>query len=213
MRRVRKSPQPRAIVTRAAETGADLVVVGSYGRGHASGPLVGSVCAAVAATAPCGVRIARTPTLRGVFIVDAGPPDGVAATTAVARWPMFASAPTTVASVANVTTLGEALAARAELFAQARLATQLHTLRADGRDARGIVVRSDGPAQLLHEARACGADLVACASSGRAHDAAVLALLLGCRDSVLIARAIAAGLLPESSEAMLGAHGKGAYAT
>jgi len=48
-----------AIVDRAAQWGADLIVLGSHGRRGASHFLLGSVAESVARHAPCSVKIVR----------------------------------------------------------------------------------------------------------------------------------------------------------
>ena len=53
------SPQ-RAIVERAQEWGADLIVVGSHGYGFWSRTLLGSVSNSVVHHAPCSVLVVRT---------------------------------------------------------------------------------------------------------------------------------------------------------
>lgn len=54
------SPQ-RAIVERAQEWGADLIVVGSHGYGFWSRTLLGSVSDSVVRHAPCSVLVVRNP--------------------------------------------------------------------------------------------------------------------------------------------------------
>lgn len=57
--KVLKGPPKRAIVEEAEDFGADLVVVGSHGRGPVERFLLGSVSQAVAMHAPCSVEIVR----------------------------------------------------------------------------------------------------------------------------------------------------------
>jgi nucleotide-binding universal stress UspA family protein len=52
----------RAVVEAAEEWGADLIVVGSHGRGFWGRVLLGSVSQSVASHARCSVEIARSPT-------------------------------------------------------------------------------------------------------------------------------------------------------
>lgn len=56
---IRGSPQ-RVLVEKAAEWGADLIVVGSHGYGFWSRALLGSVSNSVVHHAPCSVLVVRT---------------------------------------------------------------------------------------------------------------------------------------------------------
>jgi nucleotide-binding universal stress UspA family protein len=58
---IRKGPAPAEIVALAAEERADLVVMGTHGRGGVSRVLLGSVADRVLRTAPCPVLTVRKP--------------------------------------------------------------------------------------------------------------------------------------------------------
>lgn len=89
------------IVDEATRFRADLVVLGSRGRGLIRSAVLGSVSARVADEAPCPVLIARHEEISGVVFGD----DGATYTAEAARvltWPAFAALPITVVSVAEV---------------------------------------------------------------------------------------------------------------
>lgn len=58
---IRKGPAQAEIVALAAEERADLVVMGTHGRGGVSRVLLGSVADRVLRTAPCPVLTVRKP--------------------------------------------------------------------------------------------------------------------------------------------------------
>jgi nucleotide-binding universal stress UspA family protein len=90
-----------AIVEEAARFRADLVIMGSRGRGPIRSALLGSVSAEVVDRAPCPVLIARRERISSVvFGADGATRTAEAAD--VLTWPLFASLPMRVVSVAKV---------------------------------------------------------------------------------------------------------------
>jgi nucleotide-binding universal stress UspA family protein len=99
---VRRGRAASAIVDEAGAFGADLVIIGSRGHGQIASLLLGSVSSEVVDQAPCPVLVARNPALgRVVFATDGSPAAG-AAEAILASWPIFASPPIHVVSVAEV---------------------------------------------------------------------------------------------------------------
>lgn len=91
-----------AIVDEARRLAADLVVVGSRGRGQLATMVLGSVAAEVIDQAPCPVLVARSAKLRRVVLADDGSLEATAARDVVASWPLFAGLDVRVVSVAPV---------------------------------------------------------------------------------------------------------------
>jgi nucleotide-binding universal stress UspA family protein len=90
-----------AIVDEAARFRADLVIMGSRGRGPIRSALLGSVSAEVVDRAPCPVLIARRDRISSVvFGTDGATRTALAAD--VVTWPIFANLPIRVVSVAHV---------------------------------------------------------------------------------------------------------------
>ena len=58
--RVREGVPKDVIVEEAREWGADLIVLGSHGHGFVKRLVLGSVAAAVVASAPCSVQVVRS---------------------------------------------------------------------------------------------------------------------------------------------------------
>jgi len=88
-----------AIVTLAEHTHADLVIVGSRGRGPIASMLLGSVAAEVVDHAPCPVLVARTERVERFLVADDGMLDTSGATRMVTTWPPFQGLDARVVSV------------------------------------------------------------------------------------------------------------------
>jgi len=93
--------RPASVLLDAArDGGADLIVVGSRGRGPIASMLLGSVSAEVSAHAPCPVLVARTPSLRRVLVALDGSPEADRIAAEAAGSPARAGLPVGVVSVA-----------------------------------------------------------------------------------------------------------------
>jgi nucleotide-binding universal stress UspA family protein len=90
------------IVDEAARIGADLVLIGSRGRGPLATMLLGSVAAEVVDRAPCPVLVARGPRLARLVVADDGSASSALAVDVATTWPIFKGLPTRVVSVAPV---------------------------------------------------------------------------------------------------------------
>lgn len=88
------------IVERAAEFRAELVVIGSRGRGPISSMLLGSVSAEVVDHAPCPVLVVRSPVADSVLVAVDGSPSAQSAITYLIASHVLAGRPTEVLTVA-----------------------------------------------------------------------------------------------------------------
>lgn len=199
------------IVEDARTRGADVIVVGSHGRGALGSLVLGSVSAEVVDRAPCPVLVARRSSLSRVVFAEDGSEGAKRAADAIATWPMFRTASVRVVSVAHV---GDYLRSgvapsqrRAAREAQRQATAALreeHGRLGDSTSKRfadaGLVssaeVREGDPArQLVEAAHEFDADLIAVGSRGRTVLAQILlgsvarGVLLYSPTSVLVARA------------------------
>jgi nucleotide-binding universal stress UspA family protein len=90
-----------AIVEEAARFRADLVIMGSRGRGTLHSALLGSVSAEVVDRTSCPVLIVRRERISSVVFATDGAPR-TASAAEVVGWPVFADVPIRVVSVAHV---------------------------------------------------------------------------------------------------------------
>ncbi len=97
------------IVDEAQRTKADLVIVGSHGRGPFASALIGSVAAEVVDHAPCPVLVARRPALGGVVLADDGSDGAKEAEQLIARSPFLRGAPLRTVTVYSLTPLYSSL--------------------------------------------------------------------------------------------------------
>lgn len=201
------SPQ-EAVVARAEESAADLVVVGSSGRSAAGRMLLGSVSQNVLSYAPCSVRVGRRPEDAGrladgpprlIVGVD-GSPDSAAAVSAVAdrAWPpgtkaqvltafdlmIFTALASAGTGAGAVGTLGDLPDERA--WAREAVEAAAEDLRSAGLDATPLVLRGDPKRVLLDAAKEFSADCIFLGAKGHSR---MQRLLLGSVSSAVAARA------------------------
>ena len=197
-----------SIIGRADEMRADLIVVGSRGRGPLVSSLFGTVSAVVVEMANCSVLVARTESIRGLVLVDDGTANSHAAVDAIVRGSLFDAVHVTVVRVVDLQTpLGEGLFQVREMYehrdrmlasrtrqAAVLVDKRVAGLRASGRMAMGRVLKGETATELLSAARSVGADLMVIGGAGsklpnEAHLGDVArSVLLGFRGSVLFAR-------------------------
>ena len=92
--------RPASTIADAAEAfSADVIVLGSHGRGALGSAILGSVASEVVEYAPSPVLIARTSSISRLVLADDGSPSAAAARDLVARMPGFAGLPVHVVSV------------------------------------------------------------------------------------------------------------------
>lgn len=171
------------LVDEAREFSADLVIAGSRGHGSIASLLLGSVSAEVVDHAPCPVLVARRSTLARLVFATDGSTTAAAAEDALARWPIFASVPIRVVSVADVvrpwttgiapTMYAQVLNEYAEDVAEAE-AEHLDIARGSakrladaGRWADAEMRKGDAAAEIIAVAQESGADLVVVGSRGQ----------------------------------------------
>jgi nucleotide-binding universal stress UspA family protein len=92
----------RAIVDEASTFGAELLVLGSRGHGGLETMLLGSTSAEVVDHAPCPVLVVRGPRVGSIVLAEDGSTGARDAAACVEEWPILASVPVTVVSVAEV---------------------------------------------------------------------------------------------------------------
>jgi len=174
-------PAP-AIVTLAEHAHADLVIVGSRGRGPIASMLLGSVAAEVDDHAPCPVLVARRERVDRLLVADDGSLDSSGAMRMVTTWPPFQGLNARVVSVVP-RPAGEAPAgasrhvAASEAYAKSVDALRsTHQFVAHGTAVRlseaGVPARSevrlgDVAEQIITAALESEADLIVMGSHGR----------------------------------------------
>jgi nucleotide-binding universal stress UspA family protein len=95
-----RGPAGRVLIDVARESVADLIVVGSRGRGPAASALLGSVSAELADHAPCPVLIARVPRVSRVLLATDGSESAKVIPDVLAQWQLWRRVPVDVLSVA-----------------------------------------------------------------------------------------------------------------
>jgi nucleotide-binding universal stress UspA family protein len=94
------SGRPATAVCEQARTfGADIIAVGSRGRGPIESMMLGSVSAEIVGHAPCPVLVARGREVRRILFAYDGSDQANRAEDLLATWPMFAGARVDVVSV------------------------------------------------------------------------------------------------------------------
>jgi nucleotide-binding universal stress UspA family protein len=181
-----------AIVDDAVSAHADLVVVGSHGRGELGSFLLGSVSAEVVDRAPCPILVARGRALERVILAEDGSTNARRARDLVASWEIFRDATVRVVSVAHVDPYfhsgiapsEQVIAHRALVASRAatrheheHLATRsVHRLAQAGLHSEAEVRLGAPAAEIVSAAREWPADVVVVGSRGRTR---IARLLLG----------------------------------
>ena len=214
-----EGPVGRTLRDAAAEEAADLIVVGSRGRGAATSAILGSVSADLADHAPCPVLVARRARVSRVLVAT----DGAVRTDAIvgilARWQILKGLPTDVLSVAPKSPIAAELlitpwaptpavdsSRNAEEMARhLRFSDEMAQRLSDlGWDATGLVRLGDAADEIVKSARELNSDLIVTGSRGLGDFQRILAgsvahdVLLHSHCSVLIMR----GKVPARVSAM-----------
>jgi nucleotide-binding universal stress UspA family protein len=171
-----------AIVNRARDLGADLIIVGSRGRGTIASMLLGSVSAEVVDHAPVPVMVARASRVQRIVLAWDGSSSARQAADLLRRWPMFAGSQVLVVSVADtdipwwsgfpagspdmMPIYGEAAEAFREQ--QAKMAKDM-TAELEGLGYRAAAEPREGDAatEILAAAREWNADVIVMGTHGR----------------------------------------------
>jgi nucleotide-binding universal stress UspA family protein len=183
----------KVLSNEARKIGADLVIVGSGGRGPYSSLLLGSVSADVVDNAPCPVLVARRSTVEHVLVATDGSETAELGVRAVSEWPMFEPASIKVISVGDVLH-GHGESHETDFDHVAVAAATARGLRTAGRHARATIRVGDPAQQILAVAKRSRADLVVLGTRGHTGLArAILGstareVLLSTQASVLVAR-------------------------
>lgn len=180
------------LVAHARESGADLVVVGSRGRGPIASMVLGSVSAEIAVDAPCPVLVARTPTIHRVLVALDGTPEADRIIDEVAAATYLRAAHLQVVSVAPSVIPGPGVlmaggfgmpiaayedavdAARRDL--EHRAAVAADRLATAGLDVTWSVPAGDAAVTIIDHALRSGADLIVV---GRHERSGMRRLMLG----------------------------------
>jgi nucleotide-binding universal stress UspA family protein len=172
-----------AIVDRAREMRADLIVVGSRGHGRIESMLLGSVSAELIDHAPTPVLVARGRRMDRVLLAWDGSSCASRAADLLRSWPIFGACQVQVLSVADIEVpwwTGFPEPGSAELmpmYVQAADATRAQhdqlahgmtaELQAAGLGAEGARREGDAATEILAAARASNADLIVMGTHGR----------------------------------------------
>jgi nucleotide-binding universal stress UspA family protein len=180
---VRRGRPATVIVEEARAFGADLMLVGSRGRGTIASLVLGSVSGEVVEHAPCPVLVARKSAISRVVVGADGSPSSLLAETLVAEWPILGDMPIRVVSVADViapwhtgiapTMVAQVTKAYSKDLADAKVAHQaiadeaVDRLRTAGRDATAELRTGDAASEVIAAAVEWKADLVVLGSRGQ----------------------------------------------
>ena len=199
------------IASRAVAIEADLIVVGSRGRGPLATSILGSVSAGVIDRAPCPVLVARTDEVKRILFADDGSAGAATVAVLLDDWPILADASLQVVSVVDVGRPPSTLAEAPMLYlagehlhydslqeererAERTVATRAKGLRSRSRALTTSIREGDAADEILAAAHDFAADLIVVGSRGQTGLARFLAgsvarrILLGAKCSVLVAR-------------------------
>ena len=171
------------LVAHARETGADLLVMGSRGRGPIASMVLGSVSAEVATDAPCPVLVVRTASLRRAIVALDGTTEANRVVEEVAASAFLRDAHLHIVSVApsvipgpgilmgggfgsSVGAYEDAVASARRDFEQ-RAAIAAAYLAGQGLDVTWSVPEGDAATTLIDTAVRGNADLIVVGTHGR----------------------------------------------
>ena len=173
---------PAPVLSQAAtEFAADLIVVGSRGRGPAASALLGSVSAGLVDHAPCPVLVVRESQVSRILVATDGSASARAIPNILDGWRAFRGLPIDVLSVASAPASDTELmitpwaAPAPEPAPVVSEPTQRHLefvedmmerLESSGREARPFVRLGDAADQIVAGARELGCDLIITGSRG-----------------------------------------------
>jgi nucleotide-binding universal stress UspA family protein len=98
--RAERGPAARVLIDAAAVLQADLIVVGSRGRGQTTSALLGSVSAEIVDHAPCPVLVARRAIVSRALVATDGSSSARMVPDILGRWDLMHEVPVDVVSVA-----------------------------------------------------------------------------------------------------------------
>jgi nucleotide-binding universal stress UspA family protein len=198
------------IVERAAEFRAELVVIGSRGRGPLTTMLLGSVSAEVVDHAPCPVLVVRGPVADNVLVAVDGSPSSQSAITYLTANRILANRPVEVLTVAagsdrgDSSTLGVFSDVAFDVFEEERRNERRHAediaaaaarrLSDEGYHARWSISTGHAAHEIIEAARCFGSGLIVVGSRGHTGLTRILLgsvarnVLLHTHASVLIVR-------------------------
>jgi nucleotide-binding universal stress UspA family protein len=170
------------IVERAADFRAELVVIGSRGRGPLSSMLLGSVSAEVVDHAPCPVLVVRRPVVDNVLVAVDGSPSAQSAITYLTANRILADRAVEVLTVvpgsnrAESTTLGVFSDTSFDVFEEERRSVRRHAediaaaaaqrLSFEGYRARWSISTGHAAHEIIEAARCFGSELIVVGSRG-----------------------------------------------
>lgn len=171
-----------SIVEAARAAQADLVVLGSHGRGALGSAVLGSVAAEVVEYAATPVLVVRTPAASRLVLADDGSPSAAAAKALLGRMPGFRGLPVRVVSVSErqpgwygwlqpeaateIQALEEAIQADSREHASVAAASA-DELSAAGLVAEGVAPVGDPAPEIVRAAEAFHADLIVMGTRGQ----------------------------------------------